>query len=356
MRKKQQKGTKRRLVGSVFLSNPVYQGDNNIPTTIQHIQYNEKEMSVKDITSVEKLKPEIVADNVNWFKIIGMSDVARISKICTEFGLHGFDIRDLLSPQEVTKVVTYEKITFILMHGFYLNNENLLEDMQLAFILGENFVISMQETAIPVFDTIPEAIKENNIQIRDKKADYFLYVLLAASNTMIANTVMKIEDSLVDIEEKLLNQENDKRLMHYLHMNRSYYTSMKRAMLSLREEFVNLLHNTNKLICDSSIVYFNNYDDKLRTTLSNLDALHDTLSSLLDIYYNNNNLIMNNIIRRLTIVSTIFIPLTFLVGVWGMNFDIMPETEWKYGYALAWGIFLIIGLATLYFFKRKKWF
>lgn len=354
--KKLRKITKNRFIGNTFLSNPSYSGNSNIPINIEHIEYSKDNLTRKNISNVQKLMPEIVPDSTNWIRIVGISDVARISKICTEFGLHGFDIRDLLSPQEVTKVVTYEKISFVLMHGFYLNKDNILEDMRLAFILGDNFVVSMQETDIPLFDTVQEAIKENSTQMRNKKSDYLLYILLSVANTMTANTVIKVEDSLMEIEEKLLNQENDSQLMHYLHVRKSYHTIIKRAVLSLREEFANLLHNTNSLIHKESIIYFNNYDDKLRTTLSNLDELHNSISSLLDIYYNNNNLKMNAIIKRLTIVSTIFIPLTFLVGVWGMNFQFMPELIWEYGYPIAWLIFIIVGGSTLYFFKKKKWF
>lgn len=357
MSKKQIKKIKRRpMSNNKFLATPTYQGNDNKPTKIELIQYDRNNYKTQEVSKDAKLKSLIDNSKINWFKIVGMSDVDNISKICVDMGLHGFDIRDLLSPQQITKVVTYDNVDFILMHGFYFNQDEILEDTQIAFLLGENFVVSIQESENPLFDSITESIQENNAQLHDKSVDYLLYILMTAINAQIVNTVIKIEDLLSDVEENLISQNNQVDIMHYLRTCRLYYTYMKRAVLALREELRNILDNTNKLIAEENIIYFNNYDDKLRATLGNLEGLLESINSLFEIYYNNNNLKMNNIMKQLTIVSTIFIPLTFLVGVWGMNFDNMPETKWKYGYLFAWIILVVILLLVLMILKKKKWF
>lgn len=357
MSKKQIKKIKRRpMSNNKFLARPTYQGNDNKPTKIELIQYDRNNYKTQEVSIDAKLKSLIDNSKINWFKIVGMSDVDNISKICVDMGLHGFDIRDLLSPQQITKVVTYDNVDFILMHGFYFNQDEILEDTQIAFLLGENFVVSIQESENPLFDSITESIQENNAQLHDKSVDYLLYILMTAINAQIVNTVIKIEDLLSDVEENLISQNNQVDIMHYLRTCRLYYTYMKRAVLALREELRNILDNTNKLIAEENIIYFNNYDDKLRATLGNLEGLLESINSLFEIYYNNNNLKMNNIMKQLTIVSTIFIPLTFLVGVWGMNFDNMPETKWKYGYLFAWIILVVILLLVLMILKKKKWF
>lgn len=356
------KGTRSKLKkerkdrSKLFLSNPVYYGDDHIPTEIELIQYNKDSFQQRKLDTQQKISDVIKKDCVNWIRITGISDVPTISRICKEFGLHGFDIKDLLSATQVTKVMSYDKITFVLMNGFYLKEENRLDDMQIAFILGDGFVISFQETAIPIFGVVGEGIKQNNAQLREKGADYLLYILMSAVITMINSTVERIEDLLEDKIEDLDGQKTNKTIMSYLRFRRLEYTRMKRAILSLREEFPNLLHNMNNLIAKECIVYFNNYDDKLRTTLSNLDGYFEALKSLQEIYYNNSNQQMNAIMSRLTLVSTVFIPLTFLVGVWGMNFDNMPELKWHYGYLFAWFIFVVVIVFTLYLFKKNKWF
>ena len=145
-------------------------------------------------------------------------------------------------------------------------------------------------------------------------------------------------------------------ILQFMHRCRVNYMHIKRTVIALREEYSNLLHNTNKLIKEENIVYFNDFDDRMRTTLSDLASFHESLTSLLDLYYNNNNLKMNEIIKRLTVVSTIFIPLTFMVGVWGMNFKFMPEIEWEYGYLFSWIVLVLIALFNYLWMRKQKWF
>lgn len=340
-----------------ILAKPSYQGDKNIPTGITLIQYDDKQMLVKDMTSTADLKKEVVPDKVNWFKIVGISDAARISEICYAFGLQTFDIKDLLSDQQVVKVVAYDKVTYLLMPGFYLDDSSKrLDDIQIGFIIGENFVVSFQETDIPIFDDIQSGIEENQIQIRQRENDYLLYVLLRVVNMMYNNTVICMEDHLEDVEEQIYQSDSSQNVMTILRMRRLDYIHMKRFIISLREEYVNLLHNTNHLVKDGNLIFFNDFDDKLRTALSNLEAFHESLISLLDEYYNNNNLRMNEIMKQLTIVATIFIPLTFLAGVWGMNFHFMPELKWQYGYFVSWGLFVAVVVFVCIWMKRKRWF
>lgn len=350
------RANKKHPAGSRLLSKPTYLGDDKIPTTVNFIQYAPKQLVIKDIPSQSELKKEIAADKVNWFRVTGLYDAEYINKICRDFGLHSFDVKDLLADQKVVKVVLYDDITFVLMSAFYLKDDDILDDIQIAFIVGKNFIVSFQETDTPIFDEVSKAIEENNMLFRENGTDFLLYILFNSVNMFNTNTVMAMEDTLVDIEDKLINQQNTVDIQHFLRMRRIDYTHMKRFVVSFREEFTNLLHNTNKLIKAENMIYFNDYDDRLRTALDNLDSFHESLISLLDVYYNNNNLKMNEIIKRLTIVSTIFIPLTFMVGVWGMNFKFMPELEWEYGYLFSWLTFVVIVALACYLMKKKKWF
>lgn len=359
MRRKITRKTKRKpKVTKHILSMPSYQGDKNIPTSVTLIQYDNKQVGTKDITSTQDIKSEVTANRVNWFKIVGISDAARIAEICYGFGLQMFDIKDLMSDQQVVKVVSYNEVTYLLMPGFYFNNqsERRLDDMQIGFIIGKDFVVSIQEADVPVFDDIQKAIEENQIQIRQKDNDYLLYILLRVVNMMYNNTIISMEDHLEEVEDLIYRPKISPHVMSVLRMRRLDYIYMKRYIVSLREEYENLLVNTNHIIKEENLIYFNDFDDKLRTALSNLEAFHESLISLLDEYYNNNNLRMNGIMKQLTIVSTIFIPLTFLVGVWGMNFRFMPELEWEYGYFISWGLFAIVVICVCIWMRKKGWF
>lgn len=344
-------------VAKHLLAMPSYQGYSNIPTSVSLIQYDSKQSSTKDLSSAKGLKNEITENKINWFKVIGISDSARITDIGYEFGLQTFDIKDLMSDQQVVKIVAYDHITFLLMPGFYLTEgDKQLRDSQLGFIIGKDFIVSFQETPEPIFDDIQNAINDNQIPIRQKENDYLLYILLRVVNMMYNNTIIYLEDHLEDVETQMLRTRSSLDIMSVLRTRRLDYIRMKRFIVSLREEYINLLRNANHLVKDGNLIYFNDFDDKLRTALSNLEAYHESLISLLDEYYNINNMRMNGIMKQLTIVSTIFIPLTFLAGVWGMNFKLIPELEWQYGYLFAWALFVFVVIFVCILMKRKGWF
>lgn len=358
MNKRTARKTKKRFAQyDYFLAKPTYLGDKNVPMTIELLQYDALRMEVRGLPIQSSIKDLIDKEKVNWFKIIGISDASQVNRICLELGLHGFDVKDLLADRQVVKVVTYDEVTFVLMSSFYLEKDTIgMDDMQIAFVLGKNYIVSFQEELIPVFDEVKKEIEESNTRIRQKGADFLLYILLSAVNVANLNTLMKIEDKLSDIEDLLIQQKESIDMLKFLHACRVNYMHIKRSVIALREEYGNLLHNNNKLIDEDSIVYFNDFDDRMRTTLGDLSSLHESLTSLLDLYYNNNNLRMNEIIKRLTIVSTIFIPLTFMVGVWGMNFKLMPELDWKYGYFASWITLILIAISTYLWMRRQKWF
>lgn len=347
----------KRVKNSHFLESLTYQGNFKIPTTVELIQYNDKMFVDKQISASDNLKSNISKDAVNWFKITGISDVQTIYNICKSFGIQRFDIKDMLSFNQVTKVIIYEQVTFILMSGCVLNNSLSTTLHQVAFILGDNYIISFQETPEPIFEDTKEAIKSSKICIRDKGADFLLYLFLNDVHSSYNESLARLTDTINDMEDKLIDDDTQGiNVMKFIQARKKEYSLLKKSVSAMREEYINLLHNTNRLIKNNNIVYFNDFDDKLRTSLDDLEMFHISISSLSDLYFNNNNLRMNNVIKKLTVVSTIFIPLTFIVGVWGMNFDYMPELKWVHGYLFAWMVMIIIVVLALLFLKRKKWF
>lgn len=341
---------------SYFLQNLSYAGKYNVPTSIEMVRYNPKQVVTKVIAPDMPMHDELQDGSVSWFRITGFTDVARISSICKDFGIHRFDLKDLFSNLQVSKIVTYTNATFIMMSGCFMDKDGLLAIEQIAFILGKNYVISFQEISSPIFDDIISAINESRVQIREQGADYLLYILLNAVYSQYIDCISQINDHLDEVEDDVINQQlTDNKIMQFFRTKRREYALIRRAIIPMREEFDNLLHNSNHLIADGNFIYFNDFDDRLRTTLEELDLMSESITSLKDLYFNNNNLKMNEIIKRLTIVSTIFIPLTFMVGVWGMNFDFMPELGWKYGYLFSWGVMVLIAIIAIIFLKKKKW-
>ncbi len=346
----------KRIKHSHILETLSYQGDFSMPTSIELTRYNNEHFLTKQIPVSENLKNEIDKDAVNWFKITGISDVKTIFGICKSFGIQRFDIKDLLS-YHVTKVIVYGHVTFILMSGYAINDSFEPNLYRIAFILGDNYIISFQETPEPIFDDIKEAIQTSKIGIREKGADFLLYILLNDVHSSCNDVIGKLTDKIDEMEDDLIDDNTQNvNVMKFIQSRKKEYSLLKRSVSSMREEYINLLHNTNHLIKDDNVMYFNDFDDRLRTSLDDLEMFHLSISSMTDLYFNNNNLRMNDVIKKLTIVSTIFIPLTFMVGVWGMNFEDMPELKWIHGYLFAWIVMIIIVAVAIFFLKRKKWF
>lgn len=347
----------RKMKSSRMLEKISYLGDIQTGTTIELIQYDEEKFSVTPFVACKNIKNYIDTKKVNWFKVVGISDVQKIFDICKAFDIQLFDIKDMLSANRVTKIIPYRNATFILVSGYSLNRANEPHFNQIAFIFGKNYVVSFQETVEPIFDDVRDAISEKRVYLREKNADYLLYMLLNDINSTYNETLVRLMDIVGEHEAELIeNPYNAKNTIHFIQQNKREYFLIKRSVTSLREEYGNLLHNTNELIDKNNMLYFIDFDDKLRTSLDDLEMFYQAVDSLSDMYFNNNNMQMNNVIKKLTIVSTIFMPLTFMVGVWGMNFKFMPELDWTKGYLFAWGIFALMVLCSWLFLKYKKWF
>ncbi|MDR2146311.1 MAG: magnesium/cobalt transporter CorA [Tannerella sp.] len=342
----------RRLKNVKLLEKLSYLGDNQVKTNIELIQYNVEKFTSRAIGNNENIKKLIDGEKVNWIKVTGFSDVEVIHNMCNSLNIKYSDIKDMLSANRITKVISYANITFFLTSICNSNNFS-----QVGLILGKNFVISLQETGEPVFDDIKQAIADSLVNIREKKADYLLYILLNDIHSTYNETLMKLSDSINEMEDKLVDNEDiTSNIIRFIQQHKKDYIQIKRSVTALREEYVNLLHNTNQLIENENKTYFEDFDDKLRTSLDDLEMYYQSINSLADLYFNHNSLKMNTVIKKLTIVSTIFMPLTFMVGVWGMNFKFMPELSWKHGYLFSWGIIVVMALFSWLFLRHKKWF
>ena len=167
--------------------------------------------------------------------------------------------------------------------------------------------------------------------------------------------ISDIDNALEDLEEELLTVSEGNDIGIQIQSLRRQYMLMKKSILPLKEQYIKLLRGESSLMHKVNRAFFNDVNDHLQFVLQTIEICRETLSSLVDLYISNNDLRMNDIMKRLTIVSTIFIPLTFLVGVWGMNFKFMPELDWKYGYWFAWLLMVVIGMIVYAFFRKKKW-
>ena len=301
----------------------IYTGDSLTPTHLHLCTYNATEMQESANDTFQAIKGTLNSDRINWLQIHGMKDTETIREICSHFEIDFLVLQDILNADHPTKIEEHDKYIVLILKIFYPNEhkeEDELDELlqqQVCLILGNNYVLTFLEQETDFFDDVSSALRNDVLKIRSRQTDYLLSVLLNSIMGNYISTISSIDDALEDLEEELLTITSG--------------DDIGIQIQALRRQYMQFV-------------------------LQTIEICRETLSSLVDLYISNNDLRMNDIMKRLTIVSTIFIPLTFLVGVWGMNYKWMPELEWQYGYLFAWIVMAIIGIIVYLYFRKKKWY
>ncbi|MGB9979908.1 magnesium/cobalt transporter CorA [Methanobacterium sp.] len=329
----------------------VYTGKNDIPAKIVFIEYN------KDIFSEETIKecPKIAnKDTVKWIKINGLKDVENLKKIGNCFNLHPLVLEDILNTNQRPKVEDYKDYLYIVLKLFDVNDNDLMVTKQVSLILQKNLVISFQDDDEPIFDPIIKRIKTKQNQIINRGADYLLYSLIDTIIDSYFWDLEKVEDNIERIETNLI-ENTSPEVLKRIHNIKMDIITLRKTIRPLRE-MLSTLESSEYFQIDKSTDYYlrDVYDHSLQI-FEMLESLRDRVSEILDIYLSSTSNKLNEIVRVLTVISTIFVPLTFIVGLYGMNFDNMPELRHPLGYPAVIVIMGIVALFMLAYFRRKKW-
>lgn len=333
-----------------------YNGDSKTPTHLHLCTYSVENVEETCGDNFAEIGTKIKTDAINWLQIHGLQNTETVRQVCEHFEIDFLVLQDILNAEHPTKIEEHEQYTVLILKVFRYNEAGDLEQQQLCIIQGTNYVLTFLENETEFFDNVTKAIRGNVLKIRTRQSDYLLSVLL---NNVMANytaTISEIDDALEDMEEELLTITSNTDIGIQIQERRHQYLMMKKAIFPLKEQYVKLLRAESLLVHKVNRAFFNDVNDHLQFVLQTIDICRETLSALVDLYISNNDLRMNDIMKRLTVVSTIFIPLTFFAGVWGMNFKFMPELGWEYGYFYAWAVMLIVGVIVYIFFKKKKWY
>ncbi|WP_287826978.1 magnesium/cobalt transporter CorA [Bacteroides sp.] len=334
-----------------------YNGEELTPTAVQLISYSPTSFNQNEVELWDNENIQLDPNTTYWVKVDGLNQINTIRKIADRINLNFLLTQDILNINHPSKIEEYENFLLLVLKYFIVDEDSAeYIPFQISIVLGDNYLISFSEKKHPFMDDIIKAIENDVFHIRKRGADYLLSVVI---NSIIGNhtsAILQINDSLDDLEDDLLSFSTNKNLGIEIQTTRKQYIALKKADLPLKDQYARLFRANNKLISPKNKAFFNDVNDHLQFVLQNIDICRETLASLVDLYISNNDLKMNDIMKRLTIVSTIFIPLTFLVGVWGMNFSFMPELDWKYGYIVAWLLMIVIGIIIYIYFKIKKWY
>lgn len=329
----------------------VYTGKKDVPTKINLIEYNKETFSEKAIEDCPKFADE---DTVKWIKVNGFREVENLKKIGKCFNLHPLVLEDILNTNQRPKVEDYDTYLYIVLKLFDLSNEDKLITKQISLILEENLVISFQDDDDQIFDLIIKRLKTEKSQIRNKRADYLLYSLIDTIIDSYFLDLERLEDKIEFVEDNLIENTNPEVLKR-IHNIKMDIITLRKIIWPL-QEMLSTLESCEYLQIDKSTDYYlrDVYDHSIQI-FDILESFRDRISEMLDIYLSSTSNKLNEIVRVLTVISTIFVPMTFIVGLYGMNFRDMPELNEPLGYPAVLAIMFIIAVSMLVYFRRKKW-
>jgi magnesium transporter len=320
------------------------------------IDYDDAGLTEKPIHKVEECFPFRATPTVSWIYVEGLHQVEVIETLGKHFGVHPLVLEDILNTEQRPKLEDFEDYIFIVLKFFhFVDGQNEIAAEQLAIVFGFNFLISFQERESDIFKTVRERLKNGQGRLRKHGSDYLAFTLVDAVVDHYFVVLEKLEDQIEQVEERLIADARPRVLTDIHHLKRETIRLRKSAW-PLREVIGNLQRLESKLVSEFTDIYLRDLYDHVIQVIDNLETYREILSAMTDIYLTKLSNRMNAIMKILTIISSIFIPLTFIAGIYGMNFKYMPELEWRWGYFMILSFMILIGLGMLFYFKKKKWF
>jgi magnesium transporter len=310
------------------------------------------ETAAKNAFDAKSLIPE---KGVAWITLYGIHDVDMVSEIGKEFKVHSLLLEDILdTTQRPTSEVFDDHIYFSLKMLSWDDHKKNLHFEQVSLILGERYVILFQEKPGDIYDGIRERLRTGKGIIRGKSADFLVYRLIDTLVDQYFIVAEKLHERIESLEGEILKQPDSSHMQRLL-KTKKQLMRLRRSIVPLRENVASLERSSHRLIEADTMPYIRDVSDHIKEVIEMLDMYRETVTSLIDMYMTSSSNQMNQVMKVLTVISTIFIPLTFITGLYGMNFENMPKLKWKYGYFAVWGIIVLATGGLLYYFRRKTW-
>jgi len=333
---------------------------------IQLIAYDKDELVERELTDLSDLSRVLDARKVTWINVDGLGDAETLKTLGEYFNLHPLALEDVLNTGQRPKVEVYSDYLFIVVQMVYQEKDRVICGEQVSMFLGKNFIITFQEEGdYDVFDPIRERIRSGRGSLRKTKADYLAYALLDSVIDHYYPVLEDLGDNIEELEERLL-QHPTKDMVKTLHGYKRHLTILRRIVWPMRDVVNSLLHDTSGHITSPTKVFLRDCYDHTVQLMDFVETYKEISSGLMELYHSSVGLRTNEIMRVLTVITSIFIPLTFVVGVYGMNFAPhdeagkklplnMPELYQPHGYIVVMGLMLLTAIAQLIIFKKMKW-
>ena len=334
----------------------VHVGEQKIETArISIMSYDPARLEEKDLKYIEDSFAYKDTPPVSWINIDGLHEVELIEKIGTHFGIHPLTQEDIVNTGQRPKVEDFEDYIYLVlkMLKFDETSGHILSE-QVSLILGPHYLISFQETQGDVFNFVRERIRKGRVRIRKSGPDYLAYALIDAVVDHYFLILEKMGERIEHFEEQLHVQPTPEILQAIYDLKREMIYFRKQVW-PMREVLNTWQRAESALVQEANNVFIRDVYDHTIQVIDTIESFRDIISGMMDLYLSTVSNKMNEVMKVLTIMATIFIPLTFVAGIYGMNFKYMPELEWKWSYPVLWMVLIVIFVGMVFYFKRKKW-
>lgn len=319
-------------------------------------EYDEKKVETFEINSVEEIDPYTDTPQVTWVSVSGLHDTELIKQIGEKFNIHPLVLEDILNTETRPKIEMTDDYIFIAMKMLtYNSNESQIDTEQVSFILGNSFVFSFLEKSDNIFNPIKDRITNNYGRVRKQASDYLFYALMDVVVDQYFLLLEQIEQNIESLDDEVITNA-DRSQIEKIYNLKNKMLLTRRSLWPLRELFTRLIREESKLINKKIVPYLRDLLDHTMQITETIELQREITNGLMETHLSMMSYKMNEVMKVLTIIATIFIPLTFIVGVYGMNFPNMPEMKWPWAYFALWGVMIGLSLLMLYFFKKKNWF
>ncbi|MBN2012866.1 magnesium/cobalt transporter CorA [candidate division KSB1 bacterium] len=322
---------------------------------IRVIDFDETHHQEMELQNVEDSFPFKDSPTVTWLNIDGLHDISIIEKIGTHFDIHPLVLEDILHTSQRPKLEDYDHYIYIVLKMIhYKASDDEIQEEQFSLLLGDTFVITFQERVGDIFNPVRDRIRSGKFRIKKRKSDYLTYALIDAVIDNYFIVLENLSEHIENLEDDVLDHPSPD-IGHKIHTLKRKLLSLRKSIWPLREVISELQRSESPLFEESTAPYLKDVYDHTIQVIDTIETFRDMVSGLLDTYMTSVSNRMNEVMKVLTIIATIFIPLTFLAGIYGMNFDFMPELKWHWSYFVLWAAMIIVAIIMIIFFRKKRW-
>jgi magnesium transporter len=336
---------------------PVFVGERKAESTkITILDYDEVRVQEKTVNEIEECFACKETRTVSWINVDGLHDVGAVERLAERFDIHPLTLEDIVNTQQRPKMEEYESyLYFVLKMLLYDDDSRGIQAEQVSLVLGKNYVISFQEKEGDIFEPIRQRIRSGKGKIRKMGPDYLAYALIDAVVDHYFVILERSGEVIEELEEKVVTDPRPETI-HDINRLKRDTIQLRRSVWPLREVISALERGESPVIQKSTRVYLRDVYDHTIQVIDTVETYRDMISGMHDTYLSSISNRMNEVMKVLTIIATIFIPLTFIAGIYGMNFQHMPELGWRWSYFAVWGVMAAVAVGMVRYFKRKKWF